>query len=339
MEKQKEIKINFKNFWENFNPEDNFFTNLLRKEYKVTISDNPDYIIYSVYSNSAPKMNLSKKGDFLKKYCPSIYYYLRKFYIDFKTSFIKKEAANSINTKAVKIFYGAEHVKPNMEECDWAFSSYFEEDLNHPRYMRLPCYLVNDHQLGKKAIPLENRKVDFKKNFKEKKKFCNFIYSQFVPSRDNFFKRLNKYKKVDAPGKCMNNMSPIGSHKDAKSSRMFKNWVEEKLDFIKDYKFTIAFENMSSKGWVTEKLTHPMLVNSIPIYFGHPAVSREFNTKSFINFYDFKNISEMINHIKKVDQDITLYKKYLEEPFYLKGVGTKYFSEERYLKRFREIFD
>ena len=116
--------------------------------------------------------------------------------------------------------------------------------------------------------------------------------------------------------------------------------MKEKLRFIKPYKFTIAFENKPESGWVTEKLTHPMLVNSIPIYFGHKDISKDFNTKSFINYNDFKNMKELIQHIIKVDNDEKLYNEYIKQPFY---PGNKYTKDihpnfSRFLKRFKEIF-
>ena len=41
---KKTIKINFKNFWEGFNPEENYFIEALSENYNVLISDNPDYM-------------------------------------------------------------------------------------------------------------------------------------------------------------------------------------------------------------------------------------------------------------------------------------------------------
>jgi len=337
--KKKTIKINFEYFGPRFNPQDNFFTNTLRKLYNVEISGKPNYLFYSVYSKQREIINLSKKGDFIKNISPRLYVFLRKVYSKFR---LLLEGKNSRPTlppgKYIKIFQGSEHVKPRMDECDWAFSSDFEEDIKNPRHMRLPTYVFNDFQFGKKATPPKIRKVNFNKIKKEKSKFCNFIYSQEVLLRNDFFKKLSKYKKIDSPGRCMNNMLPIGNHNSSKKSRMFKDWIGEKLDFIKRYKFTIAFENASIPGWSTEKLTHPMLVNSIPIYFGNKSVSKEFNSKSFININDFKNINEMIKHIIEVDNDNKLYRKYLEEPFYAKNNNVDYFDEERYLKQFKKIF-
>jgi alpha(1,3/1,4) fucosyltransferase len=335
--KKKTIKINFKYFWDGFDPEHNFFTNILKKEYHVVISENPDYLFYSVY----PKISVSKigkTGKLIKKISPRLYIFLREIYPKVILFFKGEKELPEVEGNFVKIFYGGEHVKPDMNKCDWAFSSEYSQEFNHPKHMRLPCYVINDFRLGKKAIPSIKKQIDFNKIKKEKTKFCNFIYSQDHLFRNNFFKELSKYKKIDSPGRCMNNMPPIGSHSDSGKSRQFKYWVNEKLEFLRPYKFTISFENADFHGWITEKLTHPMLVNSIPIYFGHRSVKRDFNTKSFINYHDFNNMKEFIEYIIRVDSDDKLYEKILREPWFNNNKIPDWFKEETYLKRFKEIF-
>ena len=336
--KKKTIKIGFKYFWGGFNPEDNFFTNLLKRRYNVVISDKPDYLFYCVYPEIKEVKDLSKKGELIKKISPTLYIWARKIYSKLqKLSGKHKIIAPKGNF--VTIFYGAEHIKPNMNECDWAFSSHFEEEINHPRYMRLLPYYPNDYILKDWGNPGTNKKIDISKIKKEKLKFCNFLYSQDILERNNFFKRLSKYKRIDAPGRAMNNMSPLGSN-DPKKSRLATDWMVEKLKFLKPYKFTIAFENFKGSGWVTEKLTHPMLVNSIPIYFGHKDVSKDFNTKSFINYNDFNNIDEFIKYIIKVDNDDELYESYLKQPWYKYDKYPKdiHLNDERLMERFKKIF-
>jgi len=333
--KKKTIKIGFKYFGPGFDSQDNFFINLLRKKYKVIISDNPDYMFYSVYPEVKKAKDLSRKGDLFKKISPKLYIFARKLYV--KLAKVGKSNKPLIpQGNFVKIFHGSEHIKPNMDECDWAFSSKFEEDFSHPRHMWLPTYVANDFQLGKKAIPPIKKKINFGRIKKEKTKFCNFIYSQEVPFRNDFFKKLSKYKKIDAPGRCMTNSPPIKSD-SPKKSRISLNWVQEKIDYLKPYKFTMAFENVSLSGWTTEKLTHPMLVNSIPIYFGDKNVKKEFNTKSFINFHDFENMDKFIEYIIKVDNDDKLYERILKKSWYNSKELPEWFKEESYLKRFKEI--
>jgi len=139
----------------------------------------------------------------------------------------------------------------------------------------------------------------------------------------------------------MNNMPPIGKYGSPKKSRDSKDFIKQKLSFLKPYKFTIAFENASVSGWVTEKLAHPMMANSIPIYFGHKDVDKDFNTKSFINYNDFNNMEDFIKYIIKVDNDDELYEKYLKQPFYKKNKPPKNVyleNHKKLLKRFKDIF-
>lgn len=337
--RKKTIKINFYNFWGGLDKEDNFFTNLLRKKYNVIISDNPNYAFYSSYPSKSSPKNIDKIGNIIRKISPKLYLSSRKLFAKFFYFIAKSSRKPKLKKNVTKIFYGAEHTRPNMNECDWAFGSQFEEEINNPKYMRLMPYLPNDYQLERMGNPPIKKNINIKKIKKQKTKFCNFIYSQDVPSRIEFFKKLSKYKHIDAPGRSMNNMPPISSG-DPKKSRLSKNWPKEKLKFIKPYKFTIAFENFAAPGWVTEKLIHPMIVNSIPIYFGHKDVNKDFNTKSFINYNDFKNMKEFIEHIIKVDKNDKLYEKYLRQPWYKNNRYSKdiHINDKRILKRFEEIF-
>ena len=52
MENHNTIKINFIGFWSNFDKNDNFFTNILKKRFKVIISDQPDFLFVSALCGS-----------------------------------------------------------------------------------------------------------------------------------------------------------------------------------------------------------------------------------------------------------------------------------------------
>lgn len=66
----------------------------------------------------------------------------------------------------------------------------------------------------------------------------------------------------------------------------------------------------------TEKIMEPMTVNSIPIYWGNPDVYKEFNTKSFVNFYDFGNMEDMIEYIIELDNNSDKYLELLSRPWF-----------------------
>lgn len=233
---------------------------------------------------------------------------------------------NLTNKRKVRIFYTGENIRPDMNRYDWAFSFDYDESIKHPRHMRLPFYVFEALDKKKHLI---KKNLSFNNIEKEKTRFCNFIYSNNIPFRNEFFKKLNSYKKVDSFGKCCNNMGPL----PIKTEETFKP-----LKLLKKYKFTIAFENSTYPGYTTEKITEPMLANSIPIYWGNPKVGEEFNTKSFLNYHDFKNEDELIKKIIEIDNNDKLYEEYLKQPWFKDNKPNKYFDEERLMKRFEEIF-
>ena len=330
MKKMKTIKINFKNFWEGFNKEDNLFTNLLKKDYNVVIDVNPDFMFYSVYPENVISKDIKSKGDMIRKISPMLYKSMRSIYTKINN---KQEVADVPQGDFVKILYTTEEVRPNMDECDFAFSPF--QDVKDERHFEIPVHLICDWYF-KDRLPL-NRNIDLDKIKKDKTKFCNFLYSQEFKFRNDFFKKLSKYKTIDSPGRCMNNMKSITST-TPKESRSLDSWAIDKLKFLNNYKFTIACENTEDHPYTTEKLIHPLLVNSIPIYIGNKNVGKYFNTKSFINFSDFNNVKEFIEHIKKVDQDKELYKSYLTQPFFNNKEQYEFSQTERISKRLKEIF-
>jgi hypothetical protein len=112
----------------------------------------------------------------------------------------------------------------------------------------------------------------------------------------------------------------------------------EKVEFIKDYKFTIAFENTEYPGYTTEKLVQPMLAYSLPIYCGNPLVDRDFNTKSFLNYSDFPSEENLIERIIEIDQNDALYKDYLQQPYYHNNRVNEFVDPENILQQFENIF-
>jgi hypothetical protein len=214
-----------------------------------------------------------------------------------------------------KIYYTAENMLPNFDECDYALT--FCHLPENPRHCRMPFYIwyvSNPEQLLKKNNKLEH-------NFKFK--FCNMVVTNPKGvERNKFFRLLNRRKQVDSGGKHFNN---IGYQ------------VENKVDFIKDYKFTMAFENSKSDGYTTEKIIESMIAGSIPIYWGNSKVALDFNPKSFIDVSNFPTYKDAVNHILEVDSNDELYRAYLDEPWFNQDVPSEWFNYDKYadtLERF-----
>lgn len=200
----------------------------------------------------------------------------------------------------IKIFYTGECISPNFDECDYAIG--FDYISFEDRYFRLPNYLRKEND-----IELINRKhLISKKILDEKQGFCSFCYSnKSAKERNYFFTELNKYKRVDSGGQVLNNIGyQVGNGRyDIKA----KHRDLSKIEWQKKYKFCIAFENTSYRGYTTEKLPQAFAAQTIPIYWGNPLIEKEFNEKAFINCHNYSNFKEVINRIKEIDEDDDLY--------------------------------
>jgi len=211
------------------------------------------------------------------------------------------EHSNPRYDRCVRIWHTGENIRPDFDRCDYALScDYLEGD---PRYLRLPEY-VRSH--GERArLLVKSTVLDAESVLASKTRFCNFLYANDrARTRARFFQLLSKYKQVDSGGTVLNNMG-----------RVVPNNLTDKLAFLSQYKFTIAFENARYPGYTTEKLVDPMLAGSIPIYWGSPRVSEEFNPRSFINCHGYTSQQSAIEQVIKMDQDDSLYLEYLNAPW------------------------
>lgn len=299
------IDVQFKNFWNGFDPK--IYFDFLFKEFNLTLSDNPDIIIYSTHPMKWP---------------------------------FHKNTMKEIKSDAKRVFFTGENVIPDMKKCDYAISFCYDDDIKHPNHFRIPNYFFRLILAGYNPKDLIKKKSYAKKNI-NKKKFCNFIYSNpNATERIDFFKKLSSYKKIDSAGKLLNNVGINAMNKHFRSNNKKKriSAIRKKIDYMKDFKFSITFENHSTPGYTTEKLVEAMLAGTIPIYWGNPLVSRDFNTKSFINCHDYKNWEEVVERIKEIDQNEELRKEILRAPFLKDNKLTKYLDEEYVIKCFEKIF-
>ena len=90
--------------------------------------------------------------------------------------------------------------------------------------------------------------------------------------------------------------------------------ITDKIKFQGEYKFSIAFENDSSNGYLTEKLIQSFASRTIPIYWGDSKVSEYFNRSSFINVHDYSSLEEVVKLVIQLDNDHSKLYTILREP-------------------------
>ncbi len=228
------------------------------------------------------------------------------FYLPFGTE--------HLNYRCRKVFVTGENFRPDFAVCDYAFSFDYLDD---PRNYRLP--LAHWSPIERPAD------WDVDEEIAKKTGFCNFVYSnRGCVVRNQLFKKLSRYKRVDAGGRCMNNIG----HR-----------VDSKLDFQSQFKFSIAYENSSYPGYLTEKLADAFRANTVPIYWGDPHVQRDFNAAAFINYSDYGSNDAVIERIIELDQDDDAYREMLSQPCYPNNEFPKTATDEAVLARLTEIVE
>ena len=199
----------------------------------------------------------------------------------------------------IKIALYTENSIPDLSQSDYAIGHAHISYLD--RYFVLPfCFLRRLNET--KHLNLEqirNEAIN-----KPRKKFCSAVISNHFPECDGysfrlkFIEELNKYKAVDMGGQYNNN---VGGP------------VHDKIEFFKEYKFSIAMENTEGDGYVTEKIVDSFISGTIPIYYESYIIDEYINPKSYILIRGLEDIKEKIEYIKKIDNDDKLYKSILQE--------------------------
>jgi hypothetical protein len=217
--------------------------------------------------------------------------------------------------RTIRIFITGENVQPNWNEADYALT---HERIYSDRHWRVP---LHRHWYDTTCtVPVR----DFRLVKSRVTRFCNFIYSnERAAERIEFFKVLSAYKQVDSGGKVLNNLG----HR-----------IDDKLQFISQSKFTIAFENESREGYATEKLIQPLLAGSIPIYWGDPTAGRDFNPECFINVHEYPDFAAVVEAVRLIDSDDRLWEKYVTAPIFRDGKLPQELSDEAIVGFFERIF-
>jgi alpha(1,3/1,4) fucosyltransferase len=202
-----------------------------------------------------------------------------------------------------RLYYTGEDLRPDFNLCDYALGC--DRMTFGDRYFRFPTYMMDMQPLLR---GIGARTYDF-----SPRRFCNFVYSNphADPARDTFFRLLSAYKKVDSAGRHLNNTG-------------FR--TNDKAAFQRQYKFSIAFENASTRGYVSEKIIQAYAAGTVPIYWGDPDIGLDFNPESFVNCLAYPSLETAVERVVELDNDEEAYARTFEAPFF-RGPMTEYAIE------------
>ena len=222
-----------------------------------------------------------------------------------------------LNYSGIRILFMGEGKAPDFNLYDYAMA--FDEIQFSDRYLRYPFFLIRRESF-EGALKKHTYSDEY---YLSKKKFCNFVVSNNLCNnhRERCFEALSEYKKVDSGGRHKNNL-PDGKP------------VADKLAFQKEYKFSLAFENSSFPGYVTEKIMDAWAAGTVPIYWGDPHIEKMLNPKAFINCNDFQSMEEMVEKVREIDEDDSKFLAMMKEPIMLPGSVLEEMIQESYLESF-----
>ena len=132
---------------------------------------------------------------------------------------------------------------------------------------------------------------------------CKVSYSQW---RYEYLKELMEYIDIDSYGKCLHNTEMESTRRDIEHYTI-------KVDLLvkKRYKFVIAFENSQVSEYITEKIWHAYMSQTIPIYYGAPEIYEQVpGSNTFIDAAKFPGPKQLAEYIKKVDRNRQLYRSF-----------------------------
>ena len=277
MTRARKLSVSFHNFWRGFDAETSYFVRALRERFDVEVARiGRDVQFFSIAGRTFPEETLA--------------------------------------SRALKVWFTGEPLDARHLVYD-LYVGFSPSPLLGRRAIRLPLWAIYI-QWWDPDGPLSPDRLTAPRRFVERPRFCNFLFSNPVSLRNEFFVRLNARKAVESSGSVLNNMGAR---------------APDKLTILREHRFTIAFENSMVPGYVTEKLLHPLAAGSIPIYWGAPECREDFNPDAFIDATRFSSLDALVEHVIALDADRDARARMAEAPIFRDGVRREmtpgYFAE------------
>jgi GR25 family glycosyltransferase involved in LPS biosynthesis len=210
-----------------------------------------------------------------------------------------------------KIHFTGENTDPILGEGIKLNLGFRHVDMNDGKYLRLPLWMLevnwfhaNVERIGNpKPLPISRCCSVAIDEIPQKKKFCAFVVTNpCQPIRNAAFQWISEYKNVDSAGRLFNNVGgEIFAGRGGGGGEILKH------NFLKNYKFCLAYENAAAPGYMTEKYLHAKASGCIPIYWGDPKAERDFDMKGCIDARHVKTKEELIRLVKEVDTNPSLW--------------------------------
>lgn len=222
-------KVDMINFWDT-KVDDLWLTKFIKK-----INYTNNVIFISI---------MDKKRKYLK------YYYGKKIFF----------TGENLNVGGIVPVYNDEYRNNMIDEVDLSLGFDY---LDNEKYVRFPLwymYLFEDMKIGYDEIKEKIEKLNRVENRKteNRKGFATLISRHDLGGqRFKIYNLLKDIGNIQCAGKFLNN-----------TKELKEMYNDNKIEYMRNFKFNICPENSNSKGYVTEKIFQSIISGCIPIYWG-----------------------------------------------------------------------
>ena len=277
---RRKVVVGFSDMWDDFNPSYNFFTLLLQAS--AAGFKDPVEVVGVDCSKPGLQVDLLIFGPF-------------------------GSAWKAYDGSVPKIHYTGENTEPVQGDGVFLNLGFKQCRGDDTGYVRLPLWMLEIDWFGAdserirnpKPLPLSTVMSVDPAVLDAKTKFCSFVVTNPRNQvRNDSFHWLNAYKSVDSAGRLFNNVgSEIYAGLGGGGGELKKH------EFLKQYRFSLTYENQMCEGYATEKILHAKAAGCVPIYWGDPLIEREFSKDGFLNANEVRTKEDLVELVKAVEED------------------------------------
>lgn len=221
----------------------------------------------------------------------------------------------SFLVRAPKIFFTGENIFNSDYYTPYnRFRKHYLKNINlslgfsyteHSKYLRFPLWILY-------IIPPDSN-LESIRNILDKYNDRSF---RLTTGRENFCSNISRLDNIGIRKTMIDLINPIEEVKCAgdfmkNTDDLQKKYGDDKIEYLKNFKFNICPENSDTPGYVTEKLFEAIISGCIPLYWGSNNVPEsEIINQNSILFYDSKNPKALFDKVQLLWNDENAYKNF-----------------------------
>jgi hypothetical protein len=190
--------------------------------------------------------------------------------------------------------------------------------------------LVDNNNYFKIYHPQRNEEMLQSAILFEEKKFCVMLQSNhYVQHPTSMYgERRNACSFFTAK----KDFDLYGARWDGYASWKGPYHGKSKKNLIKNYKFTLSYENMHDQlGYITERIFDAFYAKTIPIYLGPKNINEYIPKECFINRIEFSSYENLYQHMKNINK--TRYEEYINNAQnFINSPKSEHFSSTSFAK-------